>query len=395
MKCLVIGVVVLVSPLVVCTAPPDAGSAWAGSVDTLANGAVEVTNPAQGLWTDASRWTVDLTFVLGSIDDEGPELFGRIRSIAVDPLERVYVLDGDAQEIRVFDTEGSHVRTFGRRGEGPGELRRGMALVFDTVGTLWVLDPGNARISVFDTAGVYLDNYRMVGSYFTTRWNGGFAGGAFYNLEPFFAESGVRFALVRKGSDLESVGEARIPQYEGQYYTHISADGQDRNRTPVPFTPRLRWRFDPAGFLWFAITDQYQLFKRTLEGDTVGILASVLEPLPVRSFDRDTAVASLDWFRDLGGRIDRSVIPDQQPLISDFFVDHEGYVWVMPVTDGERQNRVMHVFDPSLRFLGELVLPVAIYADPNPVITRTALWAVSRDALGVESVMRFQIRGRT
>ena len=388
------GRVVILACLTACTANPGTDSEWLGTIDTLPNGAIYVTNPEQGLWGDSAAWSVHLAFQLGSIDEEGPELFGRVRSLAVDPLGRVYVLDGNAQEVRVFDGDGAHVRTFGRRGGGPGELERGMALVFDTVGMLWVLDPGNGRISVFDTSGTYLDNYRMPGSYFTTRWNGGFSNGAFYNVEPLFEETGVRFAMVRKDTALENDFEALVPQYDAAYYEHISADGNDRNRTPVPFSPRLRWRFAPAGFIWFTITDDYRVYKQTVEGDTVRILSRSMEPMPVSGFDRDTAIESLDWFRRIGGKIDRSRVPDHKPLISDFVVDQEGYLWVFPVTPGDMQNRIVHVFDPASRFLGELVLPVPVDGDPNPVITSDAIWAVSRDELGVESVVKMEIGDR-
>lgn len=99
----------------------DNADGWAGTVDTLSNGAIRVSNPEQGLWDDGEGWRLVEELRIGSMDGEGPELFGNIIGLEVDPLGRIYVADSQAREIRVFDARGHHVRTFGGRGEEPGE----------------------------------------------------------------------------------------------------------------------------------------------------------------------------------------------------------------------------------------------------------------------------------
>ena len=57
-------------------------------------------------------------------DFTGPEeiLFGDIESVARDAAGNLVVADNQALEIRVFDSEGRHLRSLGREGEGPGEF---------------------------------------------------------------------------------------------------------------------------------------------------------------------------------------------------------------------------------------------------------------------------------
>lgn len=113
----------LLSPLVLCACAEGRGDVeWAGSVDTLADGVVHVRNSAEPLWTAGEGWTLEEELRIGSATDEGPELLGQVRDLAVDPLDRIYVLESQSNEIRVFDADGEHVRTFGREGQGPGEL---------------------------------------------------------------------------------------------------------------------------------------------------------------------------------------------------------------------------------------------------------------------------------
>ncbi|MBK5097454.1 MAG: hypothetical protein JJE01_06705, partial [Gemmatimonadetes bacterium] len=79
----------------------EADPGWAGSVDTLATGQVVVMNPAAPLWTDADRWSVVEELRLGTIEDIGPEMFGRVLDFELDQLNRIWVFEGQAQELRV------------------------------------------------------------------------------------------------------------------------------------------------------------------------------------------------------------------------------------------------------------------------------------------------------
>ena len=63
------------------------------------------------------------------------------------------VAEAQARELHVYDASGSHVRTFGRRGDGPGEfgaLSRLVGLAGDTV-RIW--DSQNQRLTSYLTSG--------------------------------------------------------------------------------------------------------------------------------------------------------------------------------------------------------------------------------------------------
>lgn len=65
---------------------------------------------------------------------------------------RVFVADTHAHDIKVFDSEGRLVQTWGRRGEQQGELNFPTHLTFVN-GMLMVVDTMNARVQGFDTEG--------------------------------------------------------------------------------------------------------------------------------------------------------------------------------------------------------------------------------------------------
>lgn len=59
---------------------------------------------------------------IGGSATAGPTLFDDIWGAARTPRGDIIVSDDATQELRMFDSTGKHVRTFGRSGEGPGEF---------------------------------------------------------------------------------------------------------------------------------------------------------------------------------------------------------------------------------------------------------------------------------
>lgn len=85
---------------------------------------------------------------------EGPDdafILGEVGDVVVSG-DQVYVLDVQAENVRVFSTAGAHLTTFGGSGQGPGEFVRPGAL---TIGpgseNIWVVDQ-SGRLSQFSLA---------------------------------------------------------------------------------------------------------------------------------------------------------------------------------------------------------------------------------------------------
>lgn len=69
--------------------------------------------------------------------------------------DRLLTLDRDRQRVLEFTTSGEFVREYGRRGEGPGEMRN-VKTAAAVAGRVVVLDQGNRKIVVFDRATAQL-----------------------------------------------------------------------------------------------------------------------------------------------------------------------------------------------------------------------------------------------
>ncbi len=85
--------------------------------------------------------------------DTGPASFTAIIAMEVDRAGRIFALERNPREVRVFEPNGSFLRRLGRVGEGPGEYREAFGLAWDSLGRLMIVDHRNSRYTFFDTSG--------------------------------------------------------------------------------------------------------------------------------------------------------------------------------------------------------------------------------------------------
>lgn len=379
----------------------DAGAAaseWEGTMETLPNGAVRASNPEHGIWKPGEEWKLVEELRIGSMEVEGPELFGDIGALEVDPLGRIYVLDRQAKEVRVFGPDGKHVRTFGREGGGPGEFKDPIGFAWHPDGTLWVVDPGNVRYSVFDTAGTFLTSHRREIGGYSFPWNGGFDEKSRLNEVSFVRGSAGDFtsAVMRFDFAAGTADTILLPDYSAQSFRLEKGEGNriSRFNATVPFTPTMTRMLDARHGVWFGVTDRYRIYHQRLDGDTVRIVEREHTPVPVTAREREEAVERLEWFTAQGGKIDPSQIPSRKPAFGTLYVDDGGYLWVQRMKSEEEQGTVLDAFDPEGRYLGAMRPGLDISLGGETLVRGDRMYTVIKDELEVPYVVRYHIEGR-
>ena len=382
----------LIAVISACTPPSDTSeTVWQGQIDTLADGHTLVRNGDHGVWPSDVAWQIVEEVRIGAVDSDGPETFGSIVSLAVDRMDRVWVLDMQASELRVFDRNGVHVRSVGRSGAGPGEFRQPVRVDLSPEGQMWVVDPANARITTFDTAGNYVQSIRIPSSFSMLLWPGGFDHDGFY-YAPLLRRRPFRVDLVRLTAGYEATDTLEVPTepVEREEFT-LTVDGAVQADEPVPFQGHLAWRLSQAGTLWALVTDQYRLFELDASGDTLREVTKTFAPIPVASPERVAALEELESFTQAGGKIDLSRIPDHRPAVRSFFVDTAGDLWVERATPYGDKRVTFDVFNSVGQYLGGVEIPFALQMDPPPIIRGGMLYGVIRDSLDVQYVIRARI----
>jgi hypothetical protein len=402
----------LLGVLGACTAAggDDAAGArrWGGTIDTLPGGAVAVRNPDAPLWDSASTWRITEELRIGSADEEGPAMFGSVSDVAVDAAGRIYVLDGQAQEIRVFGRDGAHVRTIGRKGGGPGELADAVAVRMLPGRTeLWVVDYGNARYARFDTAGTQLDMVRRPFGFRAYPWRGvvDTAGRIVEQNIAYAADGGEpRDVLIAFDSGGAPADTAYLPTYEPESFTVLNAAGRPMFSMSVPFTPRQVLALDPRRRVWSGVTDRYALAQRGWSGDTLRVVELTREARPVSAAEGDSAFAGIEErIREAAGgpgarmpTVERSRLGRSHPLFGEAFVDDGGHLWVRS-DGGAAAGGGFDVFDPDGRYLGFVGDGIGLMGFMvRPQVVGDRIYGVVRDPVtDVEFVVRARIEGRT
>jgi len=96
---------------------------------------------------------------------EGPDLFAGPCDVAVAENGDIFVADGHFNaRIVKFSKDGTFIKAWGRKGEGPGEFNLPHTLVIDSRGRLLVGDRSNNRIQIFDQDGTFLDQWTQFGT---------------------------------------------------------------------------------------------------------------------------------------------------------------------------------------------------------------------------------------
>ncbi len=356
---------------------------------------------------------------IGRLDGPDEYLFGNIYAITVDDDGRVYVLDGQAQHIRVFDSGGTYLETMTRRGQGPGELVNAMSVA--------VLPDG--RIIAHDVGDMFV---KVVGPATADREHWPFPVGAFViPVKPLRIDRNGRILVASAGSSSGDIIEyVRVMGPDGQLLDSLSPpgigfeppsvevrlpftmDGRTTASRAVPLTARHYWTVHPTGHFVTGISSDYRVDLQT--GDGVLRIERSREPVPVseaeRGYHTEVVTAGMrrtqpDWSWN------GPPVPETKRPFRGLVASRDGRIWVQlwtearPVVnedhdpDDPRSQPVSwespvryDAFEPDGTYLGALAAPDGFLASPAvPIFDGEHVWAVSQDELEVQHVVRYRI----
>ena len=363
-----------------------------------------------------SVWGAEATLVpevsIGELDGPEEYLFGRVSSIAVDDDRTVYAFDRQAQHVLVYDSLGTYVQTLGRPGEGPGEFSRAEAIALLPDGRLVVRNPGNQRVEVFGPEAGQTDQW-------------GYPAAGLHAMSPLYTdENGRTFVhapdnsqddlivfLVVMGPDGTLIDTLPQPSsaYEPPELT-AQQGGLSASRY-VPFSPEFVWTVHPSGHFLTGLSSDYRIDLPREDG--VLRIERAARPAPVhdeeRAYERELMT---DYMRDMVPDWDWNgpPIPDHKSFFHELLAGRDGRIWVRLATEARPFENENHdpedpssrsvvwreplrydVFEPDGTYLGVVAPPDDLTPWVDPVFDGDYVWAVTRDDLGVERVVRYRI----
>ncbi len=335
---------------------------------------------------------------LGVAAGDAIQEFYEVRTPFVMPGGRLAIPLKGTGEVRVFGGEGEILKSFGRRGEGPGEFAA-LTAAWARGDTIEALDGDLMRITRFFPDGrtqvIRLDADRrgdtaprgaIPGGWVTVGFEG-FAesGRDLWSLQLFEKDG----ALTGELAQLEGIARISVPGYSGAH----------------PLSPRAVLRA-AQGRLYLAETLTPRIQVLSLAGGVEREISweteEWLTPREAMSLVREAATSG-DTPDHVAGQLLRTdEIPSRMSVFWDFLVDELGFIWIRsydPVkhsfsfvrflgggyisgTSGE--GGAWRIFSPEGVEVGVVEVPEGL---APAQITRDALVGIRTDpALGFESV---------
>lgn len=146
-----------------------------------------------------------------------------------------------------------------------------------------------------------------------------------------------------------------------------------------------------AGRIWFAHTDEYMLFERTLEGDTLRTASLPSRPDEVPTSEIDSIIRLAEE-RGSPRRYERDDFVKERRLVTRVLVDDMGYVYVLPQEPAVPEGTAIDVFGEDGVYLGRMSLDEPVLTrSPPPHVTADHVYGVVNDEYDVPFVVRWRI----
>lgn len=377
--------------------------AWASQREMRGDTLV-VRTTRGSIWRDTMALVPELS--IGLLEGEDAYLLGSVRGFDVDDDGRIYVVDGQAQDVRVFSPDGEHIVTIGRGGEGPGEFGRPDYVRVTADHRIVVRDPP-WRFSVFSREGEYQGGWLLLSGFSTST--------------PFFLDSqqrvlnptrpGVLVRYTLAGSVVDTVPEPS----RGYLPPRLEVTTENaRASYSIPFMPSERWTMTRNGGFLFGLTSEYRIERWEANGAIFEVERTV-DPVRVlpgeASQARERITQTIRRANSPSWHWQGPDVPSNKPPWTSLFAGLDGSIWVLrssvaveePNPDWDPQfpeegfptrwmaPRVTDVFDAEGRYLGPVKIPEAMSIYPSPVFTEDRVWAVSTHQLGFLQIVRFRL----
>jgi hypothetical protein len=137
---------------------------WQGKIERQ-NGVVVVKNPIDPIY-GAEIFSLEEELSIGAKEGLDEYMFSRVLDLDADDDGNIYALDQKESHIKVFDKDGSYLRTIGQRGQGPGELGSAYFFSLTTQKHLIVEDVSSRRMVFFTLDGEFIKSVSSAKNFF-------------------------------------------------------------------------------------------------------------------------------------------------------------------------------------------------------------------------------------
>jgi hypothetical protein len=244
--------------------------------------------------------------------------------------------------IKVFDAQGRHRRTIGRKGSGPGEFGQiaDMAILPD--GRLLVTDFETRRTSLFSPDGQFLSSFQWKKFFSQVH----LVTDSSYTVNEMIASEQMRELWVKtidfKGEEVLAFGKFTYPEFK------ILRQGQMAFSTSVPWSPESIFAGDPKRqWLYHCLNSKYLIEVYDGQGKLFRKIDRPYELPPVTSEDiADFQSRFKDRPDSPFAKLAKEMeLPKVKTVTRRMVVDNDGNLWIRTNEEKKEGDKTFTAFD--------------------------------------------------
>lgn len=344
------------------------------------NGIPVVYNPKEPvpLKGQPSSLTLKPDFTIGLETEDMNYVFSGLQHTQVDEQEYIYAADWKETLIKVYDKNGKHVRSFGRKGQGPGEIGLPFYLGIFQGNKIVVNDQANAKFIIYSREGELLKEIPT---------------GKYRSVTRFKVDSeGCIYAFSRTFDQAKTIFELKkfSPAFD-PLETFASFE--------VMRTPQVAQAFSPPYFVQITRDEnivwldpiKYELTLMNRQGKPLRRIIKDWDPVKITEAHEMRLIQQTWGDRGIRPGV-KFEVPKHFPPVSSFYVDDERRIYVRTYDyinkEGGQLDRY-DVFDPEGRYIAKFYHP---RAETFQAIRKDKLYVrVEEEVSGIDLLRKYSL----
>lgn len=338
---------------------------WKGTIEEV-DGVTVVKNPKEPIYSE-NIVSLEEELSIGEAEGRKEYMFSQLGNIAVDDEENIYVLDTKEFHIKVFDKDGEYLRTFCKKGQGPGELNFPSSVLITPQNEIMVAD--RRVLHFFTLQGEFIKSLSAARIQFFGRTSIDSQSNIYVMMATINMEKGTSSSELKKfDSNLNFLN------------TITSIPGPKTGEPFDPFIPVFFWKICENDNIIYGYQKNYEFLVFNPEGKLIKKI--VKEHTPVKIKEEEKEESPGDSLPPL-----KYALSGFHTAFFTFSLDEEGRIIVQ--TWEKTEDREQHYYDVFDRE-GKYIARVSFRFRPQ-IWKKHKLYTIEEDEEGFQMVKRYRV----
>ena len=298
-----------------------------------------------------SKLVLTEEMIWGDSEDPEKSFDGTELPFVVADNGKIYAIDMEVAQVKIFDDSGQLIKTFGKKGQGPGEFSMPAGIQITPDGTLMIEDSLNRRLAFYSLKGEHIKDISTAKRLALARILLDNEGNMLGMEVGLFGENKMFMEYKKYDKDLNpmfSLAKVEFP-------LPIPGSGNKMNLIDM----LIGFQFDKDGNVFFGRNKDYEIEIFSPSGKHIRTIKKDFKPEKVTQEDINEILEQIPNNTPGVNIRDLFEFPKLFPPFQSFVLDEENRLFVRTYTKGKvKREYVIDIFDKEGVFISQLTTKV-------------------------------------